>query len=157
MLSWKDELFAHRTPAIGFMKQGGKMKHGQYTARLGKILTRSLREKVDVDAEVFYDHGDKSEPNVCQPTPYFEKYCAATTLANIDLVIISQNNKEIMLCEIEEEGANPKKIIGDVVALFLAEGIRIKNEDYRLDDFDQIHLILGIVIKRRGKAEDKAK
>lgn len=133
------------------------MKHGEYTAKLGRILTHILREKVDVDAEVFYDHGDKREPNVCQPTPYFQEYCSATTLANIDLVIISQNKKEIMLCEIEEEGANPKKIIGDVVTLFLADGIRIKNEDHWLKDFNEIYLILGIVAKEEGKSEDKAK
>lgn len=133
------------------------MKHEELVAELGEILTNVLKKKVDIKAKAFYDHGDKRLSNVCQPAPYFLKYSEATILANLDLAVVLRDSREIILCEVEQEGSNPKRLIGDIVSLFLAEGIRVKDEDYWLEDFDHVHLIVGIIAKKRESSEDKAK
>lgn len=95
----------------------------------------------------------------CEPTPYFGKYSTKTTLANVDLVVVKKNmvnkNGEVrVLCEIEERGASPKKIIGDIVNIFLATKIRVPRVSYSLD---KSYFILGIKVKKGGKSADKAK
>ena len=129
------------------------MEHGKYTKRLGKTLIRILEGSPRI--KVFYDHGGKDDPNTCKPTPYFREYSRASTLANIDIAIVNENDSKVnVLCEIEEEGGTPKKIIGDVCGVFLAEGIMIKNADY---SFDKLHFIFGIKVKEKGKSAEKAK
>lgn len=129
------------------------MEHGKYTKRLGKTLIRILEGSPRI--KVFYDHGGKDDPNTCKPTPYFGGYSRASTLANIDIAIVNENDGKVkVLCEIEEEGGTPKKIIGDVCGVFLAEGIMIKNADY---SFDKLHFIFGIKVKEKGKSAEKVK
>lgn len=132
------------------------MEHSFYTARLGRILTNTLKEKVGVAVKVFYDHGRRAETNVCKPTSYFDECSRVSTLSHIDIAILGANEREIFLCEIEEEGASPKKIIGDVIALLLAEGIRIKNRDYLLKNFNKIYFFLGIKAEEKSKSAVKA-
>lgn len=90
----------------------------------------------------------------CEPTTYFGKYLAESTLANIDLVVVNKNREVRVLCEIEERGASPKKIIGDIINIFLAERIMIQRVPYGLD---KSYFILGIKVKKGGKSADKAK
>ena len=129
------------------------MKHGEYTKRLGEQLIKLLHESGLLDIAVYYDHGHRSDPNVCKPTPYFGEYSTGTTLSNVDLAVV-KNNEVKVLCEIEEEGGSPKKIIGDVCNLLLAEKIRIKGSDYPLDEF---FFLLGIKLAEKGKGIAKLK
>ena len=57
----------------------------------------------------------------------------------------------LVLCEIEEEGAKPKLVIGDIANIFLAKNVRIKKKDYTLADSK---FILGV---RVGKGVRKTK
>ena len=132
------------------------MEHGKYTKELGKKIYKYLREKKSL-FNIYYDHGDTDiEPNTCEPTPYFSDKCSdATSLSNIDIAIVDEIDKKVILiCEIEEEGGSPKKIIGDICGIFLTQKIRIKGKDY---GFDRLHFIFGIKINKKGKSAEKAK
>ena len=129
------------------------MKNGIYTEKLGEKLTKRLKQQANNEIEVYYDHGDSNAPNVCAITPYFGKLSRSTQLANVDLAVVNlKENKLILLCEVEEEGGSPKKIIGDVCNLLIAEKVKIKDRRYPLSDF---HFLLGIRFSEKGGQIEK--
>lgn len=89
----------------------------------------------------------------CEPTPYFGEYSNASTLSNIDLVLADEDEARL-LCEIEEKGASPKKIIGDIVNIYLADGIMIQGKRRSLNNS---RFILGIKVEKNGKSAEKAR
>lgn len=124
------------------------MVYGKYTKKLGKRLTDIL-EKNSVGVQVFYDHGDSFESNVCRSVPYFGKYSRDSTLAHVDIAIVDREAKKAkVLCEIEETKGHAKKIIGHMITFLLAEKVRIWYVDY---DLDETFLLLGL--KSAEKAE----
>lgn len=125
---------------------------GRYTAELGRRLYARYR---DTRHAVYYDHGRPADPHVCQPTPFFARPSAATTLSYVDLAIVDEANGRVeLLVEIEESGAEPKKIVGDVVNLALADGLRIQGRDYPLRE---IPLLLGLRTPPAGRRAAKAR
>lgn len=126
------------------------MKHGQFTSELGEDLERRLSQMSNDNVRLFYDHGRRRMPKV---VPYFGRYSSASTLSNVDCAMV-HGKQVLVLCEIEEETATPKKIIGDICNLLLAKRVRIAGEDFSLDDS---HLFLGVRIRRGGKGAEKAK
>lgn len=128
------------------------MNHGFYTGKIGKHLSDDHADSIH---QVFYDHGEdpKTEPYYCKPTPFFGKYSRDSTLSCVDIAVVNQDTKSVeLIAEIEESGQEPKKIIGDIVNLFLADRIRVKGKDYWLGD---VVLVLGVRIESRGKARAK--
>lgn len=101
-------------------KVGGDMAQGEVTRELGEGL-ESLENH---ELKVFYDHGDSDNPHVCEPRLYFGSYF----LAVADIVVLDRNKVKV-ICEIEERGASPKKILGDIVGILLANEIRIKENN----------------------------
>lgn len=125
------------------------MKRGEYTRRLGESLTKMLEKENYLKLQVFYDHG-KNEPNVCRPTLYFGEKCSRdTTLSFVDIAVV-ESGKVKVLCEIEEKGASPKKIIGNIVSVLLAEKININNVN-----LGEPRIVLGIKVKAKGKSAEK--
>jgi len=118
---------------------------GKKTKELVDKLHKELIEKLGKDLH--------SQPVKCEPTPYFGEYSTASTLANIDLAVVNKSKEVKVLCEIEERGASPKKIIGDIVNIFLAEKIMIRGAPH---DLDNLYFILGIKVKESGKSAEKA-
>lgn len=120
-----------------------------YTKKLGKRLTEILRKKSD-GPQVYYDHGDSFEKNVCEPTLYFGK---DLKLAIADIAIVDKKARRVkMFCEIEagEKGkTNATKMGGHMVVFLLAEKIRIMYVDYAVDD----KTILLIGLKSAEKTE----
>jgi hypothetical protein len=106
------------------------------------INTRAIAEKLQhrlqadgerfAGVELFYDHGDSSNPEVCQPTSYMgRRYGKDATLSGLD-IIITRDSRVIMAVEIEESTVRPKTIIGDVFGIALADRIRIQGKPYPL-------------------------
>jgi len=123
------------------------LNYGEYTRALGENLRKDVKESTNPDLEVYYDHGKKGES--CNIVPYFGKYGADTTLSNADLAVVSKTSKKLLvLCEIEEEGAKPKLVIGDVANIFLADKVRIKGNDYNPNN---AVFILGVRVEKKGK------
>lgn len=130
------------------------MNHGYWTVRLGRRLKRDIESSGNVDLEVFYDHGEKGES--CNIVPYFGEYGTDTTLSNLDVTIVNRKEKRaLVLCEFEEEGANPKLVIGDIDNIFIARQVRIKGDDFELAN---AKLILGVRVEEKdGVKKQNAK
>lgn len=105
------------------------LEHGKYTAKLGRRLRERIRLTGRRDIKVFFDHGKPGEsPRI---VPYFGEYCRATTQAFVDIAIVNENTKSvIVLCEVEEEGVNPKKVIGDCCNIFISDSVMIGGTPY---------------------------
>ena len=123
-----------------------------------RAVAEQLKHKLDADTdrfggiEVFYDHGDSSKPEVCQPTSYMgRRYGADATLSAID-IIVTKGNNVILAVEIEESTVRPKTVLGDVFGIALADRIRIKGKPYSLKNAT---IVVGIAIEGRGKAIGK--
>jgi len=85
--------------------------------------------------------------------PYFGHYGTSTTLAFVDLAIVNTDTKSVLeLCEIEEEGANPKKVIGDCFNIFISDFVCIGRKQY---DLNGAHLLLGVRVESKGRSSEK--
>src|SRR5208282_2115899 len=104
------------------------------------IKTRMIAEKLEEALcanqeqfsciELFYDHGDKNNPHVCQPTTYMGKrYGADATLSGLDIVLV-KGRDAFLLVEVEESAVRPKTILGDVFGVAIADRIRIKQKQF---------------------------
>ena len=136
-----------------YFGSGRKMTQGEHTIDLGKRLTQKLK---NTKYAVYQAHGNRTEENnVRRPTPFFGAYSTASTLSFIDVVVVNTENKKVLiLCEIEESGASPKKVIGDIINIMISEKLRIKDDDY---EYDRPILILGVKVREGGKSERKVK
>ncbi len=63
-----------------------------------------------------------------------------------------KSKRVILLCEVEEEGARPKKIIGNLCNILFADGVQIGGSHYHLD---KTHLLIGLRYVEGGKAPEK--
>lgn len=123
-----------------------------------KNIAESLKKKLDADPKryygikLFYDHGDSSKPEVCQPTTYIGKrYGADATLSGVDIILTKDKNAFIAI-EIEESQTRPKTILGDIFSVILSNKIRIKGEPYSVKNATVI-----IAISDTGKGKQSAK
>lgn len=126
------------------------MNHGQFTRRLGEDLEKRLGPLRNDNVKIYYDHGPKGMHKV---VPFFGEYSSASTLSNVDCAIVFAK-QALILCEIEEETASPKKIVGDICNLFLADRIRIGGGDF---SFEKSDFFLGVRTRKGGKGEEKIK
>jgi hypothetical protein len=113
------------------------------------MLERRLGSISDKSIKVIYDHGRKRMPKVI---PYFGHYSTASTLSNLDCAVV-RKNRILALCEIEEETATPKRIIGDICNVFMADRIRIGGDDF---EFEGAHMFIGLRTREDGRGEEKA-
>ena len=129
------------------------LKQGNKTAIIGHQLVERYNDSKFI---VYYDHGDKKmdKANVCEPTPYNKIKSDENTLSNIDIAIVEKKeNKLRILIEIEESQAEPKKIIGDMMNIILADHILIKKIPYNL--IVEPHFILGVIVNNKEGASEK--
>jgi hypothetical protein len=112
---------------------------GKYT----RIIGERLKEKLEKDCyEVFYDHGDLEHRIVA----YFKDYSRRYILSFVDIVVVKGDEVKI-LCEIEETSSNPKKVLGNLVSILLAEQLRYGRLDYSISS---PYIILGLYAKEKG-------
>jgi len=129
------------------------MEYGKYTARIGEKLTRTPIVP-DAGIEVFYAHGSKGSRRAM---PYLGRRPSnASLLSHADIVVVStrgRSRRVLVVCEIEEEGAEPKRIIGDVCNTLLARKLRAGGVDFTLHSCS---IVLGIKIREKGMSKVKA-
>ncbi len=115
-----------------------------------QLLGKELAGIIPADYEVFYDHGELEGRIVA----YYGRLSRITQLSFVDIAVVSKIRREVaILCEVEERIPTPKKILGDLVSLLLAEKIRYKNLDYAVR---APYLIFGFKVKERGRKADQA-
>jgi hypothetical protein len=121
-------------------------------------IAEQLKEKLEADPEryrnikLFYDHGDSSKPEVCEPTTYMgRRYGSDATLSAVDIVITRGKNV-LLAVEVEESTVRPKTVLGDVFGIGLADKIRIKGKTYSMKDATAI---VAIAVKSKGRQSEK--
>jgi len=116
-------------------------KYGVMTFELGKILDAELSRQNKI---VYYDHGDPSNKNVGEITAYYGKELHRDNkLAEIDVAILDDQRRIILLIEVEENDDKPKTVIGDAVSTLLADGIAFRSKPCTLIDGGATLLILA--------------
>lgn len=132
-------------------------KHGEYTGILGDRL---FDDPFFENNSLFLaaDHGSKSKGIAI---PYLGRsYTSATNLSHLDIAIIDlmRPHRAILVCEIEEEKADPKKIIGDLFNIYMANYLSVRHdnigEQYTLKNAS---IILGIRSSENSPPGKKAK
>lgn len=127
------------------------MEHGKFTAELGRKLTARIESADRKELRVFFDHGDSGES--MRVVPYFDDYDLSTTLAFVDIAIVDEDTKSVLvLCEVEEEGVNPKKVIGDCCNILISDSVCIQKKSYDVSDAT---FLLGVKVPERGKSSQK--
>jgi hypothetical protein len=132
------------------------MDYGRYTGKLGYELYNKYNT---TSYNIFYAHegnNKKNEPNLCKPTPFFDQCSRDTTLSYVDIAIFNEKENVVkLIAEIEESGAEPKKIIGDIVNVSISDQISIKSEKYNYSE--NLVFILGVIVNAKGSGEEKAR
>jgi len=137
-----------------------KERNGQFIGELGRRLRDEIKSKTNGRLRVHFDHaGSESEKTIVH---LGKKSSRANALSFVDIAVVEagsnvigneESKRVILLCEVEEEGARPKKIIGDLCSILFADGVQISGHHYHLDN---TRLIIGIRRNEKGKSEDKA-
>lgn len=130
------------------------MKHGLYTAGIGERLHLEFAGQYE-GIELVYDHGREGSHKA---VPFLGRRSSnASSLSHADIVVLDKRKKPkkaVVVCEIEEGRAEPKRIIGDICNVLLARKLRAVGSDYSLLD---CVVILGIKTEAQGMSEAKAR
>lgn len=128
--------------------------HGINTRSIAEELKARLHadQKRFSGIDVFYDHGDSSNAEVCQPTTYIGKrYGRDATLSGLDIVLAKDNNVFLAI-EIEESQVRPKTVLGDIFGVVVADKMRIRKKTYSIKGTT---LIVAIADEGKGKQSKK--
>lgn len=102
-------------------------QHGEKTGDLGERLVRHFKGS---GFEVFFDHGDKTrfKENVFAIKAFCgDEVTNENRLSDVDVAIV-KGDEVVVLAEIEEQASSPKKILGDVMAVFLSNQVAVRKE-----------------------------
>jgi HEPN domain-containing protein len=127
----------------------GKRKQGVLTRDICDQLKTAIIDADRSDLTLYCDHGAKGKSSYA--VPFFGEYGNATTLAHIDITIV-RDDKVVLFCEVEENANDPKRMIGIIDNLFVAERAQINGKPY---EFDGAFLVLGLFVGE-GKGGEKA-
>lgn len=104
---------------------------GVWTSRFGEWLTHYLKElSGHREYLVYYDHGDSQKPNVAEIKGFYgQSVKNRNRLTDIDIMVANQNRDIVLLIEIEETAASPKKYIGSAFAALMCNSFAVKMKD----------------------------
>jgi hypothetical protein len=105
------------------MRQG--LETGQFGRRLAERLQQSALHR---DWVVYYDHGDTSVDSKVAATKGFfgTSVKNLNRLADVDILVASNDGIAQLLIEVEERACSPKKILGDVLATLLCNQFAVR-------------------------------
>ena len=101
---------------------------GQETDVLGQWLTGYVRQSAALRGyQVFYDHGDSRETNVVASKGFFgTEVNNLNRLTDVDVMVVSPNQRVLLLIEVEERDSSPKKILGDALAIMMCNRFAVR-------------------------------
>ncbi len=132
-------------------------KAGDKTGEFGAWLTEALRGQADY--RVYYDHGDpKVDKNVAVIKAFFgETVTKENKLAEVDVMVVNQENEILLLIEIEESQISPKTLLGDVFACLLSSGFAVRVEGkqvyFRVTTQTQLWIVGTVPCKKAGETD----
>lgn len=132
--------------------------NGMNTASLGEAIRDELAISMP-ELKVCFDHEPKKKrtgkwyATVAYIKSEEGKYPKrARSLSHIDISILNED-KALVLCEIEESHASPKLMIGDIDNLLLADYVGFKKNKYLIDG---AHIVLAFKAEKDGRMAEKA-
>ena len=133
------------------------MKNGKKTEEIGLWLTQYLKPKNRYS--VFYDHGNQLEDQTVVVIKGFfgDKVTNRNRLADVDVMVVNNDNEVILLIEIEESKMSPKKLLGDIFTAMMCNrfAVRIKKENKYFDVSSKTRLIVAGVVPNQGNERNK--
>jgi hypothetical protein len=133
------------------------MKKGKKTEEFGLWLTQYL--KMNSQYSVFYDHGNQQEDSTVVVIKGFfgDKVANKNRLADVDVMVVNNDNEVILLIEIEESKMPPKKLLGDIFTVVMCNrfAVRIEKENRHFDVSSKTHLIIAGVVPNQGNERNK--
>jgi|GEM_PF-6352403 len=126
-------------------------KAGSRTKKIVQSLRDNLaRQARYKDIEVFYDHGGKSDPAVCEPTPLMgREYGRDAKLAAVDIAVLRKGNVSVVV-EVEESKAEPKRVLGDIFSVVLSSGMQIQGKRYGVKG---VTVVIAILLSGDGQKQ----
>lgn len=128
--------------------------HGANTKKIAEQLKSKLDAELErfKDIKIFYDHGDSSKPEVCQPTTYMgRRYGTDATISAVDIVVAKGKNV-ILAIEVEESPVRPKTVLGNVFGIALADRMHIQGKTYSTKNAT---IIVAIAVDGKDKQTAK--
>jgi hypothetical protein len=110
------------------------MIHGQQTAQVARTLMQRLQP---LGFDVLLGHGQRETDleYLGEIVSWFsDEYKRNTRLAFLDIAVVSRiTDKALVLVEVEERPASPKKILADVLATLIGDHISFTRHSQRRD------------------------
>lgn len=133
-------------------------EQGIETGRFGKRLYDYCKSH-DLPYDIYYDHGNKAvDPHVAVPKGFYgERISRKNWLVDGDVIAGSKDGKAILLIEIEERPASPKKILGNILAIMMCNkfAVKVKREQKYYRVTENTHLFLACLYKEKGFGMEK--
>ena len=131
---------------------------GIKTGRFGKWLYDYCKTN-RLPFHVFYDHGRKGlDHNVAVPKGFYgEEIFRKNWLVDTDIIIGSRDDDTILLIEVEERQASPKKILGNIFAIMMCNNFAVKlNQKQKYFKVtENTHLLLACLYNEKGYGKEK--
>jgi hypothetical protein len=98
--------------------------HGRLTSEAAQAITAEMNKR---GFDVYYDHGDPSNPFVGTIAVSIEKELSSKNqISQLDIAIVERDtHKAVVLIEIEETTDTPKTLIGDIFTTLMGESIHL--------------------------------
>ena len=126
--------------------------HGRGTSEVAESITVKMNKR---GLDVYYDHGDPSNPFVGTLPVSIEKGLSSKNqISQLDIAVVKgdgDTNKVIALIEIEETTDTPKTLIGDIFTTLLGDSVHLPGRKKSADIGNWTTLI--ILCKSAGQDE----
>ncbi len=114
--------------------------HGELTVQIAKIISPILETR---GYKVLYDHGVSSK-NVGKIVSALERdYAREDELSQLDIAIVDQSDKAIVLVEIEETSGRPKTFLGDIFGVLFGNHVYFKHSELIVDESTSL-VVVGV-------------
>ena len=127
---------------------------GHYTRLLGLRLEQLIEAEFAGQYRVYYDHKVVNPDRIITQLGSCEE---SDNLAFVDLAIVGTRHNEERLClisEIEEHKHTPKRLLGDIAAILMADRVLVGGREHPLTD---LVVILGFVAGKKGRTGPRAR
>ena len=121
---------------------------------MGERIEQLISAEFRGSYRVYYDHKVGNPDRI---VTQLGKGYDADNLAHVDIAIVSTRSDGESLCvisEIEEHKHTPKRLLGDIAAILMADNVNIEGRDYPLAN---LVVILGFVTRKNGRTGPRAK
>jgi hypothetical protein len=151
--------WAHKRDGDRLKTNDVRPKDGKKTGEFGLWLTRNIR--MNSQYCVYYDHGNKQEDPMVVTVAikgfFGEKITNTNRLADVDVMVVNNDNEVILLIEIEESKISPKKLLGDIFTAVMCNrfAVRIEKENKYFDVSSKTRLIIAGVVPNQENEQNK--